>query len=135
MKHKIAIIDHKKQFIQYFSPQSYAYYSDGTFPLLQKFLFKILHKLGAFQRLREEIVKTVEIDEDDIVKLIKVQYFSLVEAGKTPKHIYLGYKQLDSVSFSGVCDFYISFDVNGGLIINEIPVTVLPNLDGVLVVP
>lgn len=120
------------------SSNVFTYQKHRRFDLLQKLAFWYLGRIGAYASYLEETTTYQTIDTHDIIRKAQEQILGMINYGRRPAHIYIGPGDLDKMladhgAISGKVQMHVG--ENGFRSILGIPFTIIPGMQGVLVVP
>jgi hypothetical protein len=129
-----------KSSIRKIHANSYEFKPSGRFIYMKNLLWKILKKTNCLKLYfdEKEVIERVDIDSEKLYDKIYKQYFSILDRGFKPKHVYIGIDEFQDVS--GLTDnngnYNMQFDMklNYNKTLFNLPVTVLPYMKGLLIV-
>ena len=117
---------------------AYRFQPKGKLAFVQRWLWKLLHRMGALKFHFDEIVdyKRIYINRDDFSKSLYEAYGRCFPYRK-PTKVYMGPEEFDKLaktSIAGHCSMF-SFDIPMGYqTMFNLPVTVVPHMNGVLII-
>lgn len=142
MDNKIRLIKHDRQLVTALDPKRFEFNPKGRLPWLQRWLFKLLGKLGA-NSLNESVTYTkVEIDTSRILDaLLENQRDVMMLYNKSARYVVMGPK--DFARFCGDPEYrdplYFNFSapigMNGKRSILGLEVVIVPWIEGFFVLP
>lgn len=142
MDNKIRLIKTEQQTVAAINPDRFEFNPRGRFPWLQRWLFKLLAKLGANSLEKSVTYKTVEIDTTRILEALFENQRNVMELyNKRARYVVIGRK--DFTRFCSDPEYrdplYFNFSapigINNQRTILGLEVVVVPWIDGFFVLP
>jgi len=121
--------------------EAYEFNPTGKWIGLQKWLWKLLGKMGALKQFwdNEQTTTRIEFNGDDFGKYL-MQSYSNCFPNTEPKHVYIGPREFDGLMYdrevAQKIGMAFSFQTKMGYNhkMFNLPVTVVPHMNGVLII-
>jgi hypothetical protein len=119
---------------------AYDFEPKGKLKWLQRFMWNMLFKMEAIQQHYDTKteVKKVLIDRGSVADNLLKSYRSWFNYGKKPTRVYMGHEQFEELSYNHLEHHLVGFNFTVPMSYNrtvfDLPIEVLPNMNGVLIV-
>lgn len=138
--HTVTVFSHRTQRIDFYRADAFQFRKDRPLKWLQRLCVWVLRKLSCFYLDSDYKTSRIEISQDDVIHCARKQIYEMISRGRSPRVIYLGHDKMMELHAQVHADDFLKFNVtnrycvNGEMKIMDIPVEVIPYMDGVLVV-
>lgn len=129
---------HSERTVRFLSP-AYEFKPHGRLHWLQCWMWRMLFKMKALEAYfdQREEYKKITIDRGSVAKNLLEAYSKSFPRNK-PRQVYMGHKQFEELSGNHLDHYLVGFSFAAPMSIDgkafDLPITVLSNMDGVLIV-